>query len=325
MIKPWLLFPSNWGHKMSPFFLKALGAVSPYKTLTWNPLTWKNLEFTNRLGTAGGFDKNGDLIGACWSLGAGFVEVGTVTPAIQGPNPGKTIDRSISQKALWNQLGFPSKGADYVANQLKKYQQPHFTPIFVNIGKNRSTSLQNASLDYIELIKKLSIFADAFVINISSPNTPQLRDLLQPTALKAFLIPILQFNREYLNKPILLKLSPDIEINEFKTVLDISAELKIDGWILTNTTLQRNPLLHFPKTGGVSGRPLSEISKQCLKTAVEHLGSQKKDFLFISTGGVFSASDISERLDMGADLIQIYSAFIFEGPFLFSKIHKKFS
>ncbi len=318
--KPWLCIPSEWGHAVSPLFFKIYGKLRPYKTLTWKPFSWKGLHFTNPLGLAGGFDKNAELIESFWSLGVGFMEVGTVTPLPQKQNPGKVIGRSIEHTALWNQLGFPSDGVEAVVRNLKKIRQPHFTPLFVNIGKNRSTPLEEASKDYVYLIQKLSPYADTFVVNVSSPNTPQLRDLLKPNNLKNFLSPILQENKKTLGKPVLLKISPDIEIQALKQILDTSAELGIDGWILTNTTLDRQPGLKFPDAGGVSGSPLKEKSKKCLQETIQHLGADKSKFLVVSVGGIMTAGDVEERLSMGADLVQVYSTLIFEGPFFFKKV-----
>jgi len=325
MSKPWLLIPSQLGHILSPFFLKAYGRIKRYQTLTWKPFTWKNLEFTNPLGLAGGFDKNAEMIESFWTLGASFVEIGTVTPLPQKQNSGPVIGRSLPHQALWNQLGFPSKGVEYVTKKLARFRQPHFTPIFINIGKNRHTDLTLASQDYISLIQKLSKYADAFVINISSPNTPQLRDLLEPKSLKQFLDPIIGVNKNLLHKPLLLKISPDVDDATLLSILDVSADCGIDGWILTNTTVQRTEGMKFPATGGVSGKPLREKSKHFLKLTVAHLQKTQKnrgDFLIISVGGIMTPQDVQERLELGADLVQVYSSLVFDGPFFFQKVYK---
>lgn len=318
-MKPWLLLPSELAHTISPIVLKLMGCFSDYKTFTWKPLEWRGQHFTNPLGIAGGFDKNADLIKSLWCLGVGFVEVGTITPLPQSKNPGVTLDRDNTQRAVWNALGFPNEGADKIFQKLKKIPQPHFTPIFVNIGKNRQTSLENAHKDYLQLLEKFSLIAENFVVNISSPNTQSLRDLLQPQSLKKFLQPLCE-RKNQLSKNMLLKISPDITEAELKTILDISAQLEIDGWILTNTTLERSHALKFPSHGGVSGAPLTSKSELCLRWASEFLGNNKKDKLLVSAGGIMNADDAKKRLDLGADLLQVYTAVIFEGPLFFRQI-----
>jgi dihydroorotate dehydrogenase len=322
-LKPWLLLPTHLGHSFSPFFLKLYGRFSPSKSYTWKPFTWRGLDFTNPLGVAGGFDKNAELVHELWTLGVGFVEVGTVTPNHQKKNTGKTVDRDVKGKALWNQLGFPSEGCDAVKKRLKSLKHPHFTPVFINIGKNRDTPMERACDDYVKLIRAFGDVADAFVINISSPNTPQLRSLLSPDKLQDFLSVIIEENKDAsIGKPtpILLKLSPDMTEGELKKILDVSLEAGIDGWILTNTTLARENGSSFPKTGGVSGLPLKEKSKLLLKCAVAHLGKNKQGKLLVSVGGVMTSQDVFERLQIGADLVQVYSTLVFEGPFFFKKV-----
>lgn len=322
-LKPWLFLPTDIGHKFSPYFLKAYGRIAPMKTYTWKPFTWRGLDFTNPLGVAGGFDKNAQLVEELWTLGVGFVEVGTVTPNHQKKNAGKTIARHTKSKALWNQLGFPSHGAQNVHKRLRALKHPHFTPVFVNIGKNRDTPMERACDDYVKLVRTLSDSADAFVINISSPNTPQLRSLLSPDKLQDFLSVIIEENRDAsigTVTPILLKLSPDMSVDELKKILDVSMEAGVDGWILTNTTTARENCPPFPQTGGVSGLPLKEKSKLLLKETIAHLGNDRKDKLITSVGGVMTSQDVFERLEIGADLVQVYSTLVFEGPFFFRKV-----
>lgn len=322
-LKPWLMLPTQLGHSFSPFFLKLYARFNPFRTYTWKPFTWRGLDFTNPLGVAGGFDKNAELVHELWTLGVGFVEIGTVTPNHQKKNAGKTVGRDIKTKALWNQLGFPSEGADSVKKRILALKQPHFTPVFVNIGKNRDTPMERACDDYVKLIRTFGDVADAFVINISSPNTPQLRSLLSPDKLQDFLSVIMEENKDAsIGKPtpILLKLSPDMTEDELKKILDVSFDAGIDGWILTNTTIARETGSSFPETGGVSGLPLKEKSKLFLKCAVSHLGKRKEGKLLASVGGVMSTQDVFERLQMGADLVQVYSTLVFEGPFFFKKV-----
>jgi dihydroorotate dehydrogenase len=290
----------------------------------WQSFTWRNLQFSNPLGTAGGLDKNARLIHAFWALGAGFVEVGTVTPKPQGPNSGALFDRDASSESLWNRLGFPNDGAAAVLARVKKLKRPYPTPLFLNIGKNRDTKLGDAHKDYVELVHTFGGYVDAFVVNISSPNTQGLRELLKPENLKTFLQPIVIANAT-IKTPLLLKLSPDLADEELKLCLDISAELGFSGWILTNTTLARpgNLARRYPADGGVSGGPLTTRSSQLLQMAVEHLGERRKDKLIISAGGVMSAEDVFTRLRLGAQLVQIYTTLVFNGPKFFREVNDR--
>ncbi len=320
-VKPWLWLSPSLAHKLSPLVVNSLKLISFGRPPEWDSFEWKGLRFPNRLGLAGGVDKDAQNAKAWWSLGAGFIEVGTITPKAQPGNPGPVVDRDEKAEALWNKLGFPSQGVARVKQRLQKLKRPHPAPVFANIGKNATTSLDEAHQDYIFLLKELEGLVDGFVINISSPNTKGLRELLRPERLRAFLKPIL----EQLPKghaPILLKLSPDLEDDDLKSALDISSELNIDGWILTNTSQGLREGLNFPIEGGVSGRPLNKKSVELLKRTLALLGDKRQGKLIVSVGGVMSPEDVRERLDLGADLVQIYSALIFEGPYFFRKVAK---
>ena len=280
------------------------------------PLSWRGLEFPNRVGVAGGVDKDAQNVRAWWGLGAGFLEVGTVTPLPQPGNTPPVVDRDVAHEALWNRLGFPSQGVAKVKERLAKVRRPFAAPVFANVGKNAATPLELAHLDYVKLIGELRGLVDGFVVNVSSPNTKGLRDLLKPDRLREFLKPILAVKRE----PILLKLSPDVLDEELSQVLEISAELGIDGWVLTNTSQGIREGLNFPKEGGVSGRPLAACSKRLLRRTLELLGPKREGRLIVSVGGIMNGADVRERLGLGADLVQAYSALIFEGPFFFRKV-----
>lgn len=318
-VRPWLWLSAPLAHKLSLHAVKALGMVVRSDPPQWQPLEWRGLHFPNRLGIAGGVDKDAEGVRAWWALGAGFVEIGTVTPLPQPGNTPPVVDRDVSHRALWNRMGFPSKGAEKVKAQLEKISGARLTPVFANIGKNATTPLENAHQDYIHLLEKLSGTVDGFVINISSPNTKGLRELLKPERLREFLKPILAA-RPNKNEPILLKLSPDMEDEETARVLEISHELGIDGWILTNTSQNIRDELSFPKEGGVSGEPLAAKSKEMLQRTLRILGPKRQGKLVISVGGILTADDVRERLQMGADLVQVYSALIFEGPLFFRKV-----
>jgi dihydroorotate dehydrogenase len=318
-VKPWLWLSPSLAHKLSPTVLNSLTFFNKDAPPEWRPFDWRGLHFPNRLGIAGGVDKDAQNIKAWWALGAGFLEVGTVTPLPQPGNSPPVVDRDVPHEALWNRLGFPSQGVERVRRRLHALKRPFAAPVFINIGKNASTPLEQAAGDYARLLNDLRGLADGFVINISSPNTKGLRELLKPERLRDFLEPImgtLPSKRE----PVLLKISPDLQDDELERVLEISHLLGIDGWILTNTSQGLREGLGFPQEGGVSGRPLGPRSKEFLKTALQILGSKRDGKLIVSVGGVMSPEDVSERLALGADLVQVYAALIFEGPYFFRKV-----
>lgn len=319
-VKPWLWLSPSLAHKITPTVLKSLNLISAVtQPPRWDSFYWRGLSFPNRLGIAGGVDKDARNISGWWSLGAGFVEIGTITPLPQPGNTAPVIDRFVEREALWNRLGFPSQGLDRVARRLKKLKRPFHTPVFANIGKNAATSLDAAHHDYIQLLQGLRGLVDGFVINISSPNTKGLRDLLRPEKLREFLAPIMA-SLPPDHEPVLLKISPDLQDDEMERVLLISHELGIDGWIFTNTSQGLREGLPFPKEGGVSGQPLGDLSKRVLRRGLEILGDRRQGKLVVSVGGVMTADDVIERLSMGADLVQVYSALIFRGPLFFRQV-----
>lgn len=327
LAKPWLVLPASFAHHWAPKAIKILSPFSTQKTPEWRSFTWKNLEFKNPLGISGGVDKDAENVSDWSRLGAGFVEVGTITPRPQPGNSGKVVDRANDRLAVWNRMGFPSKGLEYSYQKLLQLSRPYPVPVFANIGKNASTPLEQAAEDYLICMKKLMNLVDGFVVNISSPNTVGLRELLKPQNLAGFLKPLLEelSASPVTSKPLLLKLSPDMSREDLESALDASCELGIDGWILTNTSVQIREGLRFPKEGGVSGLPLRERSAECLRWAVEHLGPRKQGKLLISSGGILSAEEILRRLDLGADLVQVYAALIFEGPTFFRKVARQLS
>jgi dihydroorotate dehydrogenase len=316
-LKPWLWLPASMSHALSSPVLQALGTFVGPKVPTWQPLDWRGLRFSNPLGTSGGVDKNGQFVNGFWALGAGFVEVGTVTPQPQTANPGPVLSRDLLHRALWNKMGFPNQGAQATAERLEKLSRPRPTPLFVNIGKNRTTDNAVAAGDYISCIQTLRSVADVFVVNVSSPNTSGLRDLLKPAHLAAFLEPIIKAAAPL---PVLLKLSPDMDDDSFRSALDTSLDSGVAGWVLTNTTLARQPGMRLSAEGGVSGAPLRERSRLLLEVAVQHLGSRRGDRLLVSAGGVMSPEEVFARLDIGADLVQVYTALVFDGPWFFRKV-----
>jgi len=327
-MKPWLLLPPKWAHDLGPFGLKIFSLLHSQPTPAWKSFTWNNLVFKNPLGLAGGVDKNADNLPEWWDLGVGFAEIGTVTPRPQKANPGKIMDRDSAHLALWNKMGFPSAGADEVFYNLRSLDHKK-TPVFVNIGKNRDTPNENAVDDYLYLMDRLRSQADVFVVNISSPNTKGLRDLQNKEALTKLLEPLVKKSYQKIEgetrKPILLKLSPDLNEESLAEALNVAVEVGIDGFVLTNTTLSRPQGIAFPSEGGLSGAPLKPLSREILHKSLQILGKNRPGKLIVSAGGVMTPEDVFERLQMGADLVEIYSALIFEGPGFFHKVARSFS
>lgn len=319
--KPWLFLPPELAHSLSPLFLNTLHGYKAKKNEAyhWNELEWEGLFFRNPLGTAGGLDKSGVNINAWWNLGAGFLEVGTVTPHPQTKNPGRTVRRDVKLEAVWNCLGFPNYGAKYLKKKLSQFpKKDRVTPLLINIGKNRETENKSAHKDYIHLIEKFNKDADAFVINISSPNTKGLRDLFSQDNFSSFLKPVCEFALKHNSPPLLLKLSPDLDLASLENIVRVTEGLPIKGWVLTNTTQSRTIDMKFEThKGGVSGKPLAFKSEKMLIDFQNLLGSRRAQNLIISTGGISSRADAKNRLELGADLTQVYTALIFYGPNFF--------
>ncbi|MFZ4403850.1 MAG: quinone-dependent dihydroorotate dehydrogenase [Pseudobdellovibrionaceae bacterium] len=333
MTKPWFLIPAAWAHSLSPWVLpiysrlqKDFIAQDPKKFL-WRPLVWKGLNFRNPLGIAGGVDKNADNILDWLRLGIGFAEVGTITPMPQTANPGIIMDRDLATQSLWNKMGFPNEGCEeilYNLLEIKSDLQKNRAPLFVNIGKNRSTSNEEAIKDYIFCVQKLSVVADVFVINISSPNTQGLRQLQHAEVLQKLLRDMVLYKQNHkITQPLLLKLSPDMGESDFQQTLQIAVQEGIDGFILTNTTLQREKDSPFPAEGGVSGEPLQKLSLKYLELANKVLDPVRRDVLLVSVGGVLTPQQALDRLNAGADLVQTYSGLIFYGPDFFISAARK--
>lgn len=306
--------PAGLAHELAPIGLSFYADVFGEKISQWQPMAWKGIHFPNRLGIAGGVDKNASLLSVWPRLGAGFVEIGTVTPRPQEPNPGKIMDRHWDQKSLWNKMGFPSDGAHDVANIMSCAEKQ--LPTFVNIGKNRTTKNEHAVQDYLECVKILEAVADVFVVNVSSPNTKGLRDLQNKESMRSLISALVRKTQ----KPILTKLSPDMTDDQLKDVVEGCVEGGCSGFVLTNTTLSRTSELSYPAEGGVSGAPVAELSRSTLKKVITLLGSRRKDLLLVSAGGVISAEEVFARLKLGADLVQTYSGLVFNGPGFFHQV-----
>jgi dihydroorotate dehydrogenase len=282
------------------------------------------LHFTNPVGLAAGFDKNAVLYDELANFGFGFIEIGTVTPKGQVGNPKKRLFRLKDDQGIINRMGFNNDGVAAVIKNLKKNK--HKVIIGGNIGKNTATKLEGYTQDYLEAFRELHPFVDYFVLNVSCPNVKSHAKLND----KKYLLELItecqnQNNLFQIKKPILLKIAPDLNTTQLDEIIALVAETKIDGVIASNTSTMRDNLsvsrerLKEIGNGGVSGQPIKNQSTKVIKYLAD---TSNKSFPIIGVGGIHSAEDALEKLDAGADLVQIYTGFIYEGPSLIKKINK---
>jgi len=277
------------------------------------------LKFPNPVGLAAGFDKNAVLYEELSNFGFGFIEIGTLTPVGQEGNPKKRLFRLKEDSAIINRMGFNNGGVQEAVERLKKNKN---VLIGGNIGKNKLTPNENATQDYEICFEALFDYVDYFVVNVSSPNTPNLRELQDKKPLTELLTTLQNKNlAKPKQKPILLKIAPDLTDSQLLDIIDIVNETKIAGVIATNTTLSREGLQSENKseTGGLSGKPLTNRSTEVIRFLSE---KSNKSFPIIGVGGIHSAQDAIEKLEAGASLIQLYTGFIYEGPKLVKEINK---
>ena len=332
LIRPILfLFDPERIHHISFFLIKIFMKIPgiPYLVTKLFSVKSKSLEkeifgikFPNPIGLAAGFDKNAELFHELTNFGFGFIEIGTVTPKAQPGNKKKRVFRLNDDLSLINRLGFNNKGVDFVINNLKNKGD-----IIVggNIGKNKNTPNEKAINDYIYCFNALFDYVDYFVVNVSSPNTPNLRDLQDKKPLTSL---AKQLNKERLKKskkkPLLLKISPDLSEKQLLDIISIIETENLDGVIATNTTITRENLESDPKitceSGGLSGKRLASKSNEVIRFI--HKNSNGS-FPIIGVGGIFDADDVIEKLKCGASLVQIYTGFIYEGPSVVNTINKK--
>jgi dihydroorotate dehydrogenase len=281
------------------------------------------LKFKNPLGLAAGFDKNASMIEELAQFGFGFIEIGTVTPLPQPGNEKPRMFRLPQDDALINRMGFNNQGVDVVAARLKQVDRKGLI-IGGNIGKNKLTPNEDAVSDYIKCFDRLFDVVDYFVVNVSSPNTPGLRELQEKEPLKHILNTLQQRNnKNQVSRPILLKIAPDLTNSQLDDIIEIVMETKIAGVIATNTTISRDDLLSSEnlkkESGGLSGKPLTARSTEVIRYLSEH---SNKSFVIIGVGGIHSPEDAIEKIKAGASLIQLYTGFIYEGPGLVKRILK---
>jgi len=277
------------------------------------------LNFKNPVGLAAGFDKDAKLFNELGNFGFGFIEIGTLTPKPQDGNPKKRLFRLKEDSAIINRMGFNNGGVNAAVARLQKNKG---VLIGGNIGKNKVTPNEDAVEDYKICFNALFDHVDYFVVNVSSPNTPNLRALQDKEPLTRLLMTLKDENTRRVNpKPILLKIAPDLTDDQLLDIIDIVAETQIDGVIATNTTISREGLQSNNKNelGGLSGKPLSARSTEVIRFLAQR---SNKAFSIIGVGGIHSKEDALEKLDAGADLVQLYTGFIYEGPKLIKDINK---
>jgi dihydroorotate dehydrogenase len=288
------------------------------------------IDFPNPIGLAAGFDKNAVLFSELSALGFGFIEVGTITPKPQPGNDRPRLFRLPEDSAIINRMGFNNEGVEQMVINLRKNRDGII--IGGNIGKNKNTPNEDAVNDYIICFKALFDVVDYFVVNVSSPNTPGLRSLQEKEPLLKILFSLQTLNDQLAlsksagRKPILLKIAPDLSNEQLNEIIDVLHQSKLDGVIATNTTISREDLLTDKNevlqigAGGLSGKPLSKRSTEVIRYLAER---SDKRFIIIGVGGIHSEIDAAEKLKAGADLIQLYTGFIYEGPALIRKIKKQ--
>lgn len=332
VIRPILfLFDPEWVHYFSFAAIRVLHCIPFMGGLVRKLYSSKKpslkkevfgIHFPNPVGLAAGFDKDAKLFRELSNFGFGFIEIGTVTPKPQGGNPKPRLFRLKKDKGIINRMGFNNEGVEAAAKRLKRNKN---IIIGGNIGKNKTTPNNNAQEDYLICFDVLFDVVDYFVVNVSSPNTPNLRDLQEKEPLTALLNTLQkQNNSKPKRKPILLKIAPDLTDTQLSDIIDIVQVTKIDGVIATNTTLSRDGLKSnetLPsQSGGLSGKPLTKRSTEVIRYLHTH---SKGAFPIVGVGGIHTPSDAKEKLDAGASLIQLYTGFVYEGPALVCNINKK--
>ncbi len=357
------LFPPEWTHYFSMNCLRLLcsvGFLKKFLAACFWPLSNENLKseilnlkFVNPVGLGAGFDKNAKYLRELECLGFGFVEIGTVTPLPQAGNDKPRLFRLPKDKALINRMGFNNDGVKLVAERLKKWKESsafraclpdrqvqkqdlrdsqltsQYSRLILggNIGKNKITPNEDAWKDYEICFKELHPYVDYFVVNVSSPNTPGLRELQEKESLRKILMHLQMINNGKANaKPILLKIAPDLTKEQLDNVIDLVSEIKLDGLVATNTTISREQLqtsnlkLQTFGAGGLSGLPLKHRSTEIVKYICQ---KSKGEVPVIASGGIFTGADAKEKLDAGASLVQVWTGFIYEGPGIVKKICKE--
>lgn len=319
-------------HAATVTLLQLAGALPPIRALlrTWFRPTSSGpaahafgLTFANPIGLAAGYDKDGRAWRGLATLGFGHIEIGTVTPR---PQPGNTLPRIFrlpEDRAVVNRMGFPNRGAEYVAARLQG-PRPAGLTLGVNIGKNKTTPLEEAAEDYLDLIRTFAPLADYLAINVSSPNTPDLRKLQARAALEALLVPLARERNAQVQQlgrrvPLLVKLAPDLTDAELSGALEAITTAGLDGVIVSNTSVARGALRssHAAESGGLSGAPIKRRNTELVAAVTRYTGGKLP---VIASGGVMRPEDVAEKLDAGAKLVQLYTGLIYAGPGLVKQV-----
>lgn len=333
LLRPILFrLPPESAHELAlhslPFFSKFVGR--PFESSVLNTDLF-NLWFRNPVGLAAGFDKNGIALESLAALGFGFIEAGTVTFHPQPGNPKPRIFRLAADQALINRAGFNNAGAAAFARRVE-HQRLHNCVLGISIGKSKIAPLEEATADYLASFDLVYKLADYVAINVSSPNTPQLRELQQSEQLTSLLVALQTRNRELQQRyarqapvPLLVKISPDLERQELEMIVDVIQRQQIDGIIATNTTISRDNLRTDKRTveacgaGGLSGKPLTSRATQMIAELYQLTGGR---IPLIGVGGIFTAQDAWEKICAGASLVQLYTGFIYKGPRIVRQINE---
>ena len=312
------LLPPEQSQNISHFFLKLFSGLYKSKQTRFSV---KGLKIKNRLGLAAGLDKNARLINEFDNIGFGFVEVGTITPKPQYGNPKPRIKRLISNESLLNSLGFPNEGVATIKPRLQKVRDD--ICLGVNIGPNKDTVSQEIVNDYLFCYREVFKYADFVTMNISSPNTPNLRSLHNIENFKSVIDAILNERSKHQKQPkIFIKISPDEESKTYKDLIETINDSAIDGVVISNTSDNQNlkeslKVGHLP--GGISGKSLKNSANKILKEIKTIINQEK---IIVAVGGIFDVDSYNEKFELGADLVQMYTGLIYEGPNLVKRIIK---
>lgn len=333
ILKPLLFrFSPERAHHLTVALFKLLLSIPGGKWLSHliygyrsgrDPVVIDGLSFPNRVGLAAGFDKDGKYYSEMAHLGFGFVEIGTVTPLPQAGNPRPRLFRLPADQGIINRMGFNNDGVDAMVSRIRKYGKPDDCILGGNIGKNKMTPNDEAVNDYIICFEKLYDLVDYFVVNVSSPNTPGLRELQDKKPLSIILSALTSRNEE--GKPIFLKIAPDLNNDQLDDIIDLVSDTGISGIIATNTTISRDGLstaasrIEDIDNGGLSGAPLAHRSTEVIKYLHKHSGGS---FPIIGVGGICTAQDAVDKIQAGAVLVQLYSGMIYSGPSLVKDVKK---
>ncbi len=320
------IFPPEFAHHLVmkmlrvALYIPGLNSILSYQKVDRYNLA--GIPFKNRLGMAAGFDKNAEYVDLLDKLGFGYIEIGTVTPEPQEGNPKPRLFRLIEDEALMNRMGFNNYGVKKVVENLKKLQGKGYI-IGGNIGKNKWTPNEEAHTDYLKCFEAMYDYVDYFVVNVSSPNTPNLRALQdKDTLIKIFEVLQDYRNAQTISKPIFLKIAPDLTDGQLDDIISVYIQMKIEALIVSNTTIdyevlnENKTFAYKEKMGGISGKPIGMKTNQVIR----YIKNKDKSIKVIGVGGIYDAATAQEKIDLGCELIQVYTGFVYKGNGLVKEI-----